>query len=43
MAITVVVGVDPDGFRASAVFESRFRLDGHRDRKGNWVFDLLEK
>ncbi len=37
------VGADPDGFQASAVFECSFRLDGARDPKGNWSFDLLEK
>jgi len=38
-----VVGADPDGFQASAVFGCNFRLDGGRDTKGNWTFDLLER
>lgn len=34
---------DADGFQSSAVFACRFRLDGRRDAKGNWAFDLVEK
>ena len=33
----------PDGFQASAVLGVGFQLDGQRDSKGNWSFDLLEK
>ena len=34
---------DPEGFQASVVLGVGFRLDGRRDSKGNWSFDLLEK
>ncbi len=37
------VAPDADGFQISAVFNARFRLDGRRNAKGNWRFDLLEK
>lgn len=37
------IEADSDGFQPSAVFECSFRLDGGRDPKGNWTFDLLEK
>lgn len=37
------VVVDAEGYQQSAVFQSGFRLDGRRDEKGNWRFDLLEK
>lgn len=37
------VGASADEFQASAVLGTSFRLDGRRDPKGNWVFDLLEK
>ena len=37
------VAPDADGFQGSTVFGRRFRLDGRRDGKGNWAFDLLEK
>ncbi len=37
------VGAGPDGFQASSVFGCSFRLDGGRDPKGNWTFDLLER
>lgn len=33
---------DADGFQPSAVFDCGFRLDGSRDEKGHWTFDLLE-
>ncbi len=36
------IDADADGFQASAIFGSRFRLDGSRDAKGNWRFDLVE-
>jgi len=31
---------DAEGFQYSAVFACRFRLQWHRDRSGNWAFDL---
>jgi len=34
---------DADGFRTSAVFDCRFRLDGRRDAQGNWTFDFLQQ
>ena len=34
---------DADGFQPSAVFDCSFRLDGSRNEKGHWTFDLLEK
>jgi Uma2 family endonuclease len=34
---------DADGFQPSAVFNCSFRLDGSRNEKGHWTFDLLEK
>lgn len=37
------VVADSDGYQASAVFDCRYRLDGRRDAKGHWTFDLLEK
>ena len=37
------VAPDSDGFQPSSVFVSRFRLDGIRDDRGEWRFDLLEK
>jgi Uma2 family endonuclease len=35
-----VVSADSDGFQASAVFACGFRLDGRRDARANWTFDL---
>ena len=32
-----------DGFQSSAVFGCRFRLDGSRNQRGEWRFDLLQK
>ncbi|MFH1919560.1 MAG: Uma2 family endonuclease [Planctomycetota bacterium] len=37
------VDMDPDGFQTSAIFGCGFRLDGRRNPKGNWTFDLREK
>ena len=34
---------DPDGFQPSPLFACRFRLDGSRDQRGHWAFDLREK
>ncbi len=34
---------DSDGFQDSAVLGCRFRLDGRRDPRGNWTFDLHER
>jgi len=34
---------DPEGFQRSAVFACGFRLDGRRDPKGNWTFDLCQQ
>lgn len=34
---------DSDRYQGSAVFDCRYRLDGRRDAKGHWTFDLLEK
>jgi len=34
---------DSDGFQPSAVFECGFRLDGRRNAKGEWTFDLRER
>jgi len=33
---------DADGFQASEVFGCRFRLDGRRDERGHWKFQLVE-
>jgi len=37
------VPADPDGFQPSAVFHTSFRLDAHRDPRGHWAFDLVER
>lgn len=34
---------DADGFQASPAFGCRFRLDGVRNQRGEWRFDLLER
>ncbi len=34
---------DADGFQASALFACRFRLDGCRNARGEWAFDLRER
>ena len=34
---------DSEGFQSSAVLGRRFRLDGQRDARGNWNFDLRER
>lgn len=34
---------DADGYQRSAVFGCSFRLDGARDERGDWRFDLREK
>jgi Uma2 family endonuclease len=31
---------DTEGYQRSSAFPARFRLDAHRDRRGNWAFDL---
>jgi Uma2 family endonuclease len=35
--------VDEDGYQHSQVFDRAFRLDGTRDDRGHWTFDLCEK
>ncbi len=35
--------VDGEGYQPSTIFNSRFRLDGQRNEKGEWSFDLREK
>jgi len=37
------VDTDANGFQLSATFDCSFRLDGRRDPKGSWTFDLREK
>ena len=37
------VEADSDGFQSSAVLGRRFRLDGERDARANWTFDLRER
>ncbi|MFH1266324.1 MAG: Uma2 family endonuclease [Planctomycetota bacterium] len=37
------VDTDSDGFQTSPIFGCSFRLDGRRDPKGSWTFDLREK
>jgi len=37
------VPADADGFQRSALFGSRFRLDGRRSAEGYWAFDLHER
>jgi Uma2 family endonuclease len=32
---------DRDGYQRSSVLGRRFKLDRHRDRRGNWQYDLL--
>jgi Uma2 family endonuclease len=34
---------DSDGFHSSAVLGCAFRLEGQRDARGNWTFDLRER
>jgi len=34
---------DADGFMRSNLFNCRFRLDGRRDDRGHWKFDLVER
>ena len=34
---------DSDGFKHSAVFDTRFQLTRCRNAKGRWVFDLRRK
>jgi len=34
---------DADGFQASPAFRCSFRLDGARNERGEWRFDLVEK
>jgi Uma2 family endonuclease len=34
---------DSEGFQPSAVLGCRFRLDGRRDARGHWTFDLRER
>ncbi len=38
-----VVQPDAEGYQRSALFGRWFRLDGRRDDKGHWAFDLLTK
>ena len=37
------VETDSDGFQRSAVLGCGFRLDGERDARGNWAFDLRQR
>lgn len=37
------VQVDGEGYQASGVLGCRFRLQGQRDARGYWAFDLLRK
>ncbi len=37
------VEVDGEGYQSSGVLGCRFRLDGRRDARGYWAFDLLRK
>lgn len=37
------VDADADGYQFSPVFGRRFRLDGNRDERGIWSFDLRQK
>ena len=32
---------DPESYQPSALFACRFRLEGRRDKRGHWAFDLL--
>jgi Uma2 family endonuclease len=34
---------DPEGFQPSVVLSCHYRLDGARDPRGCWTFDLREK